>query len=293
MNKVRVLSSLRKLAAILCPEIDEAINHNSPVTVSTWLNGIDTGKAVEFVSLCALVNTFKNSNFDVTFPQLYLNSPDFFYFRNVIPQHHGAQPGHQPAFDSIPLAERFYAALCPKAIMREPNGREFLVFREGHPIHLIAWYAEKREYYLERPDIVIAEGALELELIANDQLAFDYTHPGGNVSGVLRVRNDINIPLISLKISGAKDVSVSGLVECSVGKGTDTAESQLLRYLNLFGTPHIPASVLINGNVNQCPAYDFEVSLNLSCESVEAIAELFSNNLTDLPKRILNPLKGL
>lgn len=271
------------MALAFCPDLESILMHDSEVTASTWLVGVETGKSVELLSLCALVASLRRAGCRVTFPTLFQEKPDLFYLRNVIPRHHGAQAGHDVAvFDRIPLADRFVGALTPKAIVHHPGGRQFLIFREGHPVHLISWVASGKSEYLDRPDILIAEGSLHLQLVDDTILDFRFARPAGTCEGKLRVKNDINLPLISLNMSRESGVPVTAILECSVGKGKVTAEEQLARYVGLFGLPVPPMTVLINGKKKACPAYDFEIQIDIAEGSDEGLFNQLSTGLDQL-----------
>ncbi|WP_214680087.1 hypothetical protein, partial [Escherichia coli] len=73
-----------------------------------------------------------------------------------------AQAGHSNSIrDNIPLNLKFLASLTPKAILKSPDNRTFLLFSEGHPIHLIDYSTKNRgQFYFERPDIVLCEAQI-------------------------------------------------------------------------------------------------------------------------------------
>lgn len=228
MKKQLDASSLREACLLACPDLVAVILHDSEMTSSTWKAGIETGKAVEMLALCALVSAIRYIGHSVLFPELYTSDPDLFYLRNSIPRHHGAQAGHEVVVMSgIPLVKRFEAALTPKAIIKTNDGRSFLMYREGHPIHFISNLVNQHPEYLDRPDIVIAEGDLVVNTQSSAELPFIYNHPNGIIQGSLRVKNDIKVPLISFEASGSLDIPINGIIECSVGKGKERAEDQL------------------------------------------------------------------
>lgn len=279
--------AMQQMACAYCPDIESILFHKSEVTASTWLAGIETGKSVEMLSLCGLVASLRRAGCQVTFPAIFQRNPDLFYIRNVIPRHHGAQAGHDVAiFNHISLADRFFGAMTPKAVVSRPDGKEFLVFREGHPIHLINWVAAGNPEYLDRPDILIAQGSLLLHWEEDTVLYFSYEHAGGVCEGSLRLKNDINLPLISYKLTGEPIVPVNAILECSVGKGRITAEEQLSRYVGLFGKPESPITVLINGKKKACPAYDLEISINIRGGADSDLTNQLSSGLDVLARKI-------
>ena len=285
------LSGLRQLALAFCPDLESILMHDSDVTASTWHVGVETGKSVELVSLCGLVASLRQAGCTVTFPSLFKEKPNLFYIRNVIPRHYGAQAGHSAAvFDQIPLADRFVGALTPKAIVHRPDGKKYLIFREGNPFHLINWVASGRPEYLDRPDILIAEGSLHLQWIKDTILSFRFVGPVGICEGKLRVKNDINLPLVELSMSDLYDVPVSAIIECSVGKGEAAAEEQLARYIKLFSVPPSPMTVLINGKKKACPAYTFDIQIDISKGNDKQLSDQLSAGLDRFSSKFVSPL---
>ncbi len=272
MKKTTDASFIRDISIQICPDLATVILHNSAITASTWRAGIETGKAVEMLALCALVAAFRSSGHEVSFPDIYTVSPDLFYLRNIIPRHHGAQAGHDAAITAeLPLFDRFLAALTPKAMIRTKNGRRFLIYKEGHPVHFMSSFIKEKVEYFDRPDIWIAEGEIDLNVQNPKELPFVYTHPTGRINGSLRIKNDIKIPLISFNRSGLPDIPISGIIECSVGKGKERAEDQLSKYLQICAGTFCPVSVLINGQKIFCPAYDHEIPIDLANTNVNVL----------------------
>lgn len=280
MESAPDVSGIRELAARICPDIAFVISHNSAITASTWNSSVQTGKAVELLALCALVAEMRSAGHIVTFPTVYVNKPDLFYLRNIIPRHHGSQAGHAAANgESLPLLDRFIAALTPKAMARTARGRCFLIYREGHPVHFISSVISGGLEYLDRPDLLIAEGEIELKVKNATELEFIYEHPYGDARGSLRIRNDIKIPLVSFTATGSSVIPINGIIECSVGKGRDKAEEQLNRYLNICTSPIRPTSMLINGRKKSGSVYDYEVFIDLTMEDAGDLFRLMSVGL--------------
>jgi len=295
VNKVKKPGSLdahRNAAAILCPELRPIILHQSGVSKSTWETGVETGKSVEFLSVCGLIAAAKVLGFEVTFPDIYSHNPDLFYFRNVIPRHHGAQAGHDAVvFDSIPLEERFKAAMSPKAILHHPSGKQYLVYREGLPIHLISVIANKGGHYLDRPDVVVLEGSMEIRSAKSGIIEFEFESPSGGMSGSLRVKNDVNVPLKNLSMNLEGEIGISSIIECSVGKGRVKAEEQLERYLQLFKGAKNGFNVLVNGQQKKCPAFDHEIVLDISSTIPSTISSTFHDGFIALARFLDERLK--
>lgn len=294
MRNSKRLSSLRQMSIAYCPDLETVLMHESEVTTSTWHAGIETGKSIELLTLCRLVASFRRTGFQVIFPRLFNVKPDLFYVRNVIPRHHGAQAGHDAViFNQIPLLDRFIGALTPKAIVNHPSGKQFLIFREGHPVHFINWIASGKAEYLDRPDIVVTEGSLNLQILEDDIMDFKFASAAGTCDGKLRVKNDINLPLIDLSMSGESVVPVAVILECSVGKGKVTAEEQLERYVGLFGMPQAPMTALINGKKKACPAYDFEVQIDVGEGAEEQLCQQLSSGLDRLASEFYRRTKEI
>ena len=83
-------------------------------------------------------------------------------------------------------------------------------------------------------------------------------------------------------MSRESGVPVTAILECSVGKGKVTAEEQLARYVGLFGLPVPPMTVLINGKKKACPAYDFEIQIDIAEGSDEGLFNQLSTGLDQL-----------
>lgn len=271
----------------VCPDISDLISHDSDISASTWQLGIETGKAVEFLTFCSLINAFRSSDAEVKFSDLFAKNPDLFYVRNAIPRHHGAQAGHDSTlFAEIPLIQKFVAALTPKAEVKTSNNRNFMIFREGHPFHFINNYAKGGPDYLDRPDFVISEGEMSLDYPNPTELSFTYIFPSGKFRGALRVKNDIKVPLISFESSGSNLIPINGIIECSVGKGRERAEEQLVRYSEIFSSEINPISALVNGRRKSCPEYDYEALIDLKNGTVEELPRIISLEVKKLVQQL-------
>ncbi|MDX2094427.1 MAG: hypothetical protein SFW64_00565 [Alphaproteobacteria bacterium] len=263
------LEKLRALCATTAPIFQDIITHNSAITSSTWNAKVETGKAVEFYSLCCLAAGLEKLGIGISIPAIYLEHPDLFYLRNILPRHHGTQAGHSAAINSIPLSDRFVAALTPKFIF-ETVGSKYGIYREGFPIHLIEHLNKGEEEYLDRPDVLICRGTMTSKLISSERIAFTYESQSGRCEGILRIKNDALIPIISYD-SNLLNVPVVGIIECSVSKGDTKAEEQLRRYLAIYSGATSPVSLLINGRRQKCPAYTHEAFIDMDFDNAEAI----------------------
>lgn len=252
---------IRELAIELFPGLSSVISHNSEITRSTWESSLDTGKAVEFVCLCAIADSAHRFGLRINVPSIYLNNPDLFYLRNIIHRHHGAQPGHEGATCSISLQDRFKAALTPRIVL-EYSDAFYGVYREGFPIHLIQTRYLGGSEYLDRPDVILVEGTVNVTEGVENEIDFSYISTCGNCNGTLRIKNDVTIPIKSYRAEISKIPTV-GIIECSVSKGRERAEDQLNRYLKTFATDPMPATLLVNGKSKNCMAYDFNAIIDL------------------------------
>lgn len=265
-----LMDVLRSAAALLCPDLTDVIRHDSAVTASTWRAKVETGKAIELASLCGVVASLRRASWEVSFPDVYREKPDLFYLRNVVPTHHGAQAGHDTAmFGALSLEDRFLASMTPKASARSSKGKELLIFREGHPVHFINWQASGNSEYLDRPDILLAEGQLCTKWTDSSVLAFLYSVGTSIIDGQLRTINSFNVPIISYRASDDCRFPIRGLVECSAEKDPSIAKRQINRYVQLFGGPIRPVTMFVSGSRSRSTQCDVEVIIDRSatCES--------------------------
>lgn len=293
MRKFADTRLLRELSSKFCPDLRDVIWHESEVTFSTWGQGLETGKAVEFLALCSLIAVFRQEGHEVKIPKLFRDQPDLFYIRNIIPRHHGAQAGHNAADgESIPLLLRFLGALTPRAIIEQSDGYPLLVFREGHPIHFINYAKKYNILYLERPDLLFSKARIHVESNNESELSFTYEFDSGLTSGRMRVANSPKLPLISLNNFGELDIPICGLVECSVGKGRDRAGDQLAAYKNLCKAHPLPKAVLVNGKNISCREYDIETFIDLNSEGISTIEQSFVDGMTNFSRALLGRSDG-
>ena len=287
MKRINDASLIRDISDQLCPDLKQIIWHDSPITASTWNAGLETGKAVEMLTFFALIAAFREAGSEVSFPELYVTNPDLFFLRNIIPRHHGAQPGHDAVIGlELPLFDRFHAAMTPKATVKTQDDRTFLIYREGNPIHLMTFLIKYGSEYYDRPDFLITEGEIQLNFENLTELPFVYTHPMGRVEGSLRIKNDAKIPLISLDIFGSSEIPTNGIIECSVGKGKEKASDQIAKYQKLYATSIRPISILINGQRKSCSAFDHEILIDLTTEGVPLLAKQLVNGMRQLAENL-------
>lgn len=287
MRKSTDADFVRKLSCKICPDLKDVIGHDSEVTLSTWGQGLETGKAVEFLSLCSLIRAYRNHGQEVEIPELYKSHPDLFYIRNIIPRYYGSQAGHDAAnASSLSLGLKFLGALTPRAIVRQGDGLDFLIFREGHPIHFINHAKKYRTYYLDRPDVLIAKASMTVEPLNDGEILFDYRYKDGSTSGKIRIAVCAELPIISLSNTGEMDIPISAILECSIGKGKDIAGGQLKIYRSLFKALPRPKTVLVNGKNIPCGDYDLEIFLDLMSTDRSKIENLMVDGMAQLVTRI-------
>jgi hypothetical protein len=251
---------------------------------------LETGKAIELLSLFSLIKAHREEGYEVSIPGLYSAHPDLFYIRNIIPRHHGAQAGHDAANgEHLPLALRFLGALTPRAVISQSDGYPVLIYREGHPIHFISYAKQNNLYYLERPDLVISKALIEVNLLNDGEIEFEYRHQSGCIRGKLRVINHAKLPLISLSHDGALDIPIAGIVECSLGKGKDRAGAQLLAYKELCKESPDLRSVLVNGRRNKpCNEYDVEIFIDLVSANFHQMESALVDGMITFLRKVSN-----
>lgn len=290
MNKLS--NTLKEISFYFCPILKDILYYDSPISISTWQADVETGKGLEIASLCATIFAFQKLGYSLSLPTLYENNPDLFYLRNVIPRHHDAQPGHDVVFiNQVSLQDRFIASLTPKAILRSAEGLTFSIFREGHPVHKISHLLKTNNEYLDRPDIVISQGEMFLPDISNKEVAFSYIQNIGNISGRLRIKNDIRIPIISYESEINSDVLVNGIIECSVGKGQSHAVKQVNRYKSLFASAIMPTALLVSGQKYAGNHIDHEIFIGLKDFDAEKITNALKFGVDSFIKDIVTAFK--
>ena len=128
----------RRLAALTYKDLKEIILSDSPLANSVWNSDLRTGKALEIVSLLAVIKNLQKRDVSLILEEKFFVNPSLFYTRNEIPLHYGAQAGHEANLASeLTLEERFLASFTPKATFRAEGGASWMVFREGNPLHLL------------------------------------------------------------------------------------------------------------------------------------------------------------
>lgn len=277
MSENNIVNELREVCLHFCPELKIVLAHESVITNSTWKN-IESGKALEITALCVTIFSFQKIGYTLSIPAIYKSNPDLFYLRNIIPRHHDAQAGHDAAFSNlVPLEDRFVASLTPKAVLKNSEEVVFSIFREGHIVHRLSHLLKNNNEYLDRPDIVIAQGEMSLFKTTETEIDFVYNQPIGNISGKLRIKNDNKIPLMSYSPSSGGDILINGIVECSVGKGSSHAGKQVKRYKTLFASIIVPSTALLNGYKYIGKHVEHEIFIDLVDWSREKVINTLEN----------------
>jgi hypothetical protein len=255
---------VRELCGELFPQIKAIIMRDSEITRSTWENGIKTGKAIEMLVLCGILGFAEKQCVDLIIPSVFFEKPDLFYLRNRFPQHHRAQAGHSVMFaNQISLHDRFVAAITPRAIMKTKTGASLCVYREGYPLHYILFSIAHAAGYEQRPDLLIARESCSFSTDDKHKLDFLYTVNEEKMAGCMRIKNDINLPLIAYDYPEGFKPKIVGLAESTVGKGKYQADSQLNSYFEIIPESRCSKTLLVNGKSCLSKAFDFEIMLSL------------------------------
>jgi len=218
------------------------------IASSTWLSPLSTGKALEMVTLIEILHQTQVLGGKYTIDQKYLLKPALFYLRNEIPVQHGAQAGHQATLENqYSLSDRFAAALTPKGNF-EIKGSSFMIFREGNPLHVIWRAILGDDGYNERADLTIVKGTISVESFSDTIINVEHRDGKEFAKFKLAVKNSALIPVLEYETSANYEVKVVGIIECSVNKTKAHVDSQLQRYLKLWGTGSSKLSFLfLNG----------------------------------------------
>ena len=229
------MSSIKLNSIAEFKELRFVIDVASPLSNSVWESNLSTGKALEFVSLIALIREISSMGFEWSIFEFFKNKPEFFYLRNEIPYHHEAQAGHDASVaNDISLQDRFKAAILPRATFCA-NGEKYMVFREGNPLHLIFNLLSGKQLCKERPDLAIVKG--EIILRESNDATLHFTHISSDSEKVdvkLSIKNTNLIPIKSFSVSKNYKVFTSGIVECSVSKSRSHVDNQLDTYSSIF-----------------------------------------------------------
>jgi hypothetical protein len=229
-----MISTLREQAARVFPSFRQIILHDSQLSNSVWESDLRTGKALEIVSLLAIISEL-NSQLGCTYiDDRFLSNPDLFYLRNEIPLHHGAQAGHEGLFQfETSIEDRFLAAFLPKANFKSDD-RYWMIFREGNPLHLLFSLIQGAGVYKDRCDMVLVRGLIRDFEISNGLISFTHDDMGAAAKYQISIKNSPIVPLKDYIISEDYSVKTSGVVECSVSKTKAQVDEQLARYRELY-----------------------------------------------------------
>lgn len=239
-----LLQSLKYL-----PEYSTLLAAEGVLARNTWEANLSTGKALEILTLFALLHYSQKNSAVCQIDSFFLENADLFYSRNEIPYHHGAQAGHDAVYSepSYSLEKRFLSAVMPRATFTIDD-REYMVFREGCPLHLFKHIANGGEIYKDRPDLVIVEGSINLLELKNQKISLKHSNSLGDAEIVLSIKNTNLVPLYDYQKTADYDVIINSIYECSVSKTSSHVDEQLARYQTLFSEKQIlPNCFFVNG----------------------------------------------
>jgi hypothetical protein len=245
-------SNLQKALAEQFPDYANLILVNHPISESTWNAPLKTGKALEFITLISLLDKLKSLGCNVIIPEIYQNNPHLYYLRNELPLHHNAQAGHSAQLtDDISLNDRFLTSCTPKAIISH-DADTFYIMREGNPIHEFECALKSDFYYKERPDISIYSGSIDVLSKKNSMLV---TSKNINSSACydLSIKNTNILPIQDVQQKGDFHVTTLGVIECSINKSSDAADSQISKYNDIFENISLVdiEFLFVNGGANK------------------------------------------
>jgi hypothetical protein len=227
--------NVREQAATAFKNLKEIILYDSLLANSVWESELKSGKALEIVSLLALIEELQKCDGSVELVEKLAVNPGLFYARNEIPLHHGAQAGHEANLASeLTLEERFLASFTPKATFRSNDGSSWMVFREGNPLHLLHTLVSEGDVYRDRCDLVLVRGSIKDVAVKGKVISFTHNDNGEHATYKMTIKNSPIIPLRDYSFSPNYFVKTSGIIECSVSKSKEHVDSQLSRYHELF-----------------------------------------------------------
>lgn len=222
--------AFRDISSKIAPEMRRWVSIDSEVSHSTWFGEIKNGKAVEFVTMCAIMAFARERCRNFAFDGLFEREPEFMYLRNQLPLTHGAKAGHS-ASDLFPIKDRYLAAFTPKATFSK-GAVDFALFREGLPhLELIA-FLEGEEANRSRADLLIVPGKFSSHL-EGDALRIEWYDSTFSFKCHLRAIDGIYPRIIDFRKIGEVP-KLGALVECSVFKSANQLEAQISEYLELF-----------------------------------------------------------
>ncbi len=242
------MSDLKACALNEFPELSYIINADSESSVTVWNSDLSTGKALEFLTMLALVSEIKRIGAELIIDPIFIDNPNLYYLRNEIPCHHGAQAGHDAALNNeFQLEDRFLSAVTPRAAFVY-KGEDYMLFREGNPLHLIESLIKDKGVYKERPDFVVVEGSIKIASVKNGRLVFVHTARNGCAEIELIIKNSNLIPLSGFEAEASYEVETKGVIECSVSKTKANVDKQLDTYVGLFGASLVvPDCLFVHG----------------------------------------------
>jgi hypothetical protein len=264
-------ANLRGHAAEYFPDFEVIIGADSASAIEVWESDLTSGKALEFLSMITLLNELASAGANISIDPIFLENPGLYYLRNEIPFHHGAQAGHDGSLSGeFSLANRFTAALLPRASFTI-RGKDYMLYREGNPLHLIENIAKYNSPYKERPDLVLVEGNIDEWSVNNGKLSLCHKTRGTSAELSLSIKNSNLIPIHTYSYGSNYEVVTNGVVECSVSKTRDHIDKQLDQYSDLFSsTEVVPTCLFIHGK-SGCSKYD-----TVNIETINMVGDLQS-----------------
>lgn len=246
------MKKLQREAINYFPYLNDIIKHESVSSRSVWESELKSGKALEFLTMLAVIDEIAYFDCEVKIHDRFKIDHELYYLRNEIPYHHGSQAGHDSVVNSdFTMEERFLSAILPRAsfICGDKN---YLLFREGNPLHQIETTFLGGTHYKERPDLVIVEGNLTDIEIEKGALTFSHVSKESSATIQLSIKNSNFLPLRNYVVQGKYEVITTGIIECSVSKTQRHVNNQLELYRDIFASEsNTPKCLFIHGEPSQ------------------------------------------
>lgn len=269
------------------PQLETLIECEHSAALSVWNSPLSTGKLLEFLSLLSIFKSLRSMNIEVGLDQVYLNNPELFYLRNEIPFHHNAQAGHDAGSNGdITLQDRFLASILPRYQFQLLD-QNFMVYREGNPLHVIQSALKRVEPYKERPDLILVDGYISVSNVSQSNLEFTHSSQTGTAKYTLSIKNSNILPLIEYSSSDKYEIYSPGVIECSVSKTKICVDSQLDDYSDLFSAKeNKPECLFIHGKAT----HSKYPTLCLDMQNL--VADISSDNTVNTISKFLALIKS-
>lgn len=214
---------------------------------SIWKGPLSNGKALEFCTLITINDVIEKRISSINFPKFLVENPHLYYLRNEFPNHHDAQAGHDAVIgNAVSIADKFISAITPRATFAA-NNKNYMIYREGNPLHYIWWLMQEQRPYKERSDICIVDGEVDVRLFKN-RLSIIHSIGDQWAEIEILIRNTNQLPINDFKCSSNYHVRTPLVIECSVSKTRHHVEQQIDSYLKLFGFKSIePQFLFVHG----------------------------------------------